>query len=48
MRVIDNRKNVYGFKLKNYFYSVDVIKELSMANKDIENNLLFNQYKHSI
>ena len=46
MRAIDNGNNVYGFELKNYFYSVDVEKDLQKANQDMENDLVFNKYKN--
>ena len=44
MRAIDNGYNVSGFELKDYFYSVDVKRDLSKANRDMKNNKIFTKY----
>lgn len=46
MRAIDNGNYVKGFELKNYFYSIDVEKDLQKANRDMVNNLVFKKYKN--
>ena len=47
MRAIDNGYNVSGFELKDYFYSVDVKRDLSKANRDMKNNKIFTKYNIS-
>tara|TARA_Y100000590_G_C15528936_1_gene942376 strand:- start:274 stop:1038 length:765 start_codon:yes stop_codon:yes gene_type:complete len=47
MRAVDNGFYVGGFKLNNYFYSVDIKNDLIKANRDMKKDKVFKKYQNT-